>query len=97
MMNLFTSQVWLLLFDISCSFLILSWMLYSYLLSPQFSNLWFMHADRMLMSVQGVILMGAYFFVSWDQSLIPIRMVEPMDYTPAPTDTLGHDVKIEVL
>jgi len=40
---------------------------------------------------------GDIYFVSWDQSLIPIRMVEPMDYTPAPTETLGHDVKIEVL
>jgi len=45
----------------------------------------------------GSDLDGDIYFVSWDQSLIPIRMVAPTDYTPAPTDTLGHDVKIEVL
>ncbi|CAO2040760.1 unnamed protein product [Urochloa humidicola] len=43
----------------------------------------------------GSDLDGDIYFVSWDQSLIPIRMVAPMDYTPAPVDTLDHDVKIE--
>ena len=45
----------------------------------------------------GSALDGDIYFVSWDQPLIPIRMVAPMDYTPAPSDTLDHKVKIEVL
>ncbi|KAF8775933.1 hypothetical protein HU200_004068 [Digitaria exilis] len=43
----------------------------------------------------GSDLDGDIYFVSWDQSLIPIRTLPPMDYTPAPTDTLDHDVKID--
>ncbi|CAL5054478.1 unnamed protein product [Urochloa decumbens] len=43
----------------------------------------------------GSDLDGDIYFVSWDQSLIPTRMVEPMDYTPAPAETLDHDVTIE--
>ncbi|CAN6280057.1 unnamed protein product [Urochloa humidicola] len=43
----------------------------------------------------GSDLDGDIYFVSWDQSLIPSRMVEPMDYTPAPAETLDHDVTIE--
>ena len=45
----------------------------------------------------GSDLDGDIYFVSWDQPLIPFRMVAPMDYTPAPSDTLDHKVKIEVL
>lgn len=44
----------------------------------------------------GSDLDGDIYFVSWDQSLIPTRMVPPMDYTPAPTEKLGHNVTIEV-
>lgn len=43
----------------------------------------------------GSDLDGDIYFVSWDPSLIPPRMVAPMDYTPAPTETLDHDVTIE--
>uniref|UniRef100_A0A0A9DRF2 RNA-dependent RNA polymerase n=1 Tax=Arundo donax TaxID=35708 RepID=A0A0A9DRF2_ARUDO len=43
----------------------------------------------------GSDLDGDIYFVSWDQSLIPTHMVEPMDYTPAPTEILDHDVTIE--
>ncbi|KAG2661375.1 hypothetical protein PVAP13_1KG502600 [Panicum virgatum] len=43
----------------------------------------------------GSDLDGDIYFVSWDQSLIPRRMVDPMDYTPAPAETLDHDVTIE--
>ncbi|KAF8729529.1 hypothetical protein HU200_017470 [Digitaria exilis] len=43
----------------------------------------------------GSDLDGDIYFVSWDRSLIPSRMVEPMDYTPAPAETLDHDVTIE--
>ncbi|GJM86772.1 hypothetical protein PR202_ga02662 [Eleusine coracana subsp. coracana] len=43
----------------------------------------------------GSDLDGDIYFVCWDQSLIPSRMVEPMDYSPAPTETLDHDVTIE--
>ncbi|KQK02024.1 hypothetical protein BRADI_3g59910v3 [Brachypodium distachyon] len=43
----------------------------------------------------GSDLDGDIYFVSWDPDLIPTRMVTPMDYTPAPTETLDHDVMIE--
>ncbi|KAL6911456.1 hypothetical protein ACP4OV_000261 [Aristida adscensionis] len=45
----------------------------------------------------GSDLDGDIYFVSWDQSLIPTRtrMVAPMDYSPAPTEILDHDVTIE--
>jgi RNA-dependent RNA polymerase len=45
----------------------------------------------------GSDLDGDIYFVSWDQSLIPCRMRDPMDYTPAPAETLDHDVTIEVV
>jgi hypothetical protein len=44
----------------------------------------------------GSDLDGDIYFVSWDPDLIPTRMVAPMDYTPAPTETLDHDVVMEV-
>jgi hypothetical protein len=44
----------------------------------------------------GSDLDGDIFFVSWDPDLIPTRMVAPMDYTPALTETLDHDVMMEV-
>uniref|UniRef100_A0ACD5ZLB8 Uncharacterized protein n=1 Tax=Avena sativa TaxID=4498 RepID=A0ACD5ZLB8_AVESA len=43
----------------------------------------------------GSDLDGDIYFVSWDPDLLPTRMVEPMDYTPAPTETLDHDVMLE--
>jgi hypothetical protein len=45
----------------------------------------------------GSDLDGDIYFVAWDPDLIPTRMVAPMDYTPALTETLDHDVMIEVL
>ncbi|KAJ8466596.1 hypothetical protein OPV22_029148 [Ensete ventricosum] len=38
---------------------------------------------------------GDIYFVSWDSELIPPRVVAPMEYTPAPTNELDHDVTIE--
>nr|TKW41465.1 hypothetical protein SEVIR_1G318000v2 [Setaria viridis] len=43
----------------------------------------------------GSDLDGDIYFVSWDQTLIPSRMVEPMDYTQQPAETLDHDVTIK--
>ncbi|KAK9106550.1 hypothetical protein Syun_022561 [Stephania yunnanensis] len=43
----------------------------------------------------GSDLDGDVYFVSWDPELIPPRQIEPMDYTPAPTVVMDHDVKIE--
>ncbi|GJN27248.1 hypothetical protein PR202_gb15253 [Eleusine coracana subsp. coracana] len=43
----------------------------------------------------GSDLDGDIYFVSWDQSLIPTRRVAPMDYSPAPTETLYHNVTIQ--
>ncbi|KAK4384129.1 RNA-dependent RNA polymerase 1 [Sesamum angolense] len=38
---------------------------------------------------------GDIYFVCWDSDLIPPRQVSPMDYDPAPTTGLDHDVTIE--
>ncbi|XP_020089657.1 probable RNA-dependent RNA polymerase 1 isoform X1 [Ananas comosus] len=43
----------------------------------------------------GSDLDGDTYFVCWDPTLIPSQVVPPMDYTPAPTETLDHDVTIE--
>ncbi|KAJ9554107.1 hypothetical protein OSB04_018152 [Centaurea solstitialis] len=43
----------------------------------------------------GSDLDGDIYFVCWDPDLIPPRQIEPMDYTPAPTMQLDHDVTIE--
>uniref|UniRef100_A0ACD5YGG1 Uncharacterized protein n=1 Tax=Avena sativa TaxID=4498 RepID=A0ACD5YGG1_AVESA len=43
----------------------------------------------------GSDLDGDIYFVSWDPDLIPTCMVAPMDYTPAPTEILDHDVEME--
>ncbi|KAK1288302.1 RNA-dependent RNA polymerase 1 [Acorus calamus] len=43
----------------------------------------------------GSDLDGDIYFVSWDPALIPSRQVPPMEYDPAPTITLDHDVSIE--
>ncbi|KAL8218557.1 hypothetical protein R6Q57_021930 [Mikania cordata] len=43
----------------------------------------------------GSDLDGDIYFVCWDLDLIPRRQFEPMDYTPAPTMQLDHDVTIE--
>ncbi|KAL0386113.1 UNVERIFIED_CONTAM: RNA-dependent RNA polymerase 1 [Sesamum radiatum] len=43
----------------------------------------------------GSDLDGDIYFVCWDPDLIPPRQVPPMDYDPAPTTGLDHDVTIE--
>nr|CAA09697.1 RNA-directed RNA polymerase [Nicotiana tabacum] len=43
----------------------------------------------------GSDLDGDIYFVCWDPDLIPPRQVQSMDYTPAPTTQLDHDVTIE--
>ncbi|KAK1265765.1 RNA-dependent RNA polymerase 1 [Acorus gramineus] len=43
----------------------------------------------------GSDLDGDIYFVSWDPALIPPRQVPPMEYDPAPTIILDHDVSIE--
>lgn len=43
----------------------------------------------------GSDLDGDIYFVTWDPAFVPPREVPPMDYTPAPTETLDHDVTIE--
>ncbi|KAG5539162.1 hypothetical protein RHGRI_019651 [Rhododendron griersonianum] len=44
----------------------------------------------------GSDLDGDVYFVCWDQDLIPPKQIPPMDYTPAPTKLLDHDVSMEV-
>ncbi|XP_061989253.1 probable RNA-dependent RNA polymerase 1 [Rosa rugosa] len=43
----------------------------------------------------GSDLDGDDYFVSWDGDLIPPRQTEPMNYTPAPTVELDHNVTME--
>ncbi|KAK8522761.1 hypothetical protein V6N13_115715 [Hibiscus sabdariffa] len=43
----------------------------------------------------GSDLDGDIYFVCWDPDLIPPRQIEPMDYSPAPSATLDHEVTIE--
>ncbi|KAL5553270.1 hypothetical protein UlMin_040671 [Ulmus minor] len=43
----------------------------------------------------GSDLDGDIYFVCWHPELIPPRQEEPMDYTPAPSTQLDHDVTIE--
>ncbi|XP_043696161.1 probable RNA-dependent RNA polymerase 1 [Telopea speciosissima] len=43
----------------------------------------------------GSDLDGDLYFVSWDPALIPPRQIEPMEYDPAATITLDHDVTME--
>ncbi|GMP93116.1 hypothetical protein CsSME_00043083 [Camellia sinensis var. sinensis] len=43
----------------------------------------------------GSDLDGDIYFVCWDPDLIPPQQVKPMDYTPAPSMLLDHDVTIE--
>ncbi|XWS22973.1 hypothetical protein CRYUN_Cryun29cG0081500 [Craigia yunnanensis] len=43
----------------------------------------------------GSDLDGDIYFVSWDPELIPSKQIHPMDYSPAPTKTLDHEVTIE--
>ena len=45
----------------------------------------------------GSDLDGDIYFVCWDPDLIPPRQIPPMDYTPAQTIQLDHDVMMEVL
>ncbi|KAJ8648443.1 hypothetical protein MRB53_001466 [Persea americana] len=43
----------------------------------------------------GSDLDGDLYIVSWDPLLLPPRQIPPMEYMPAPTTTLDHDVQIE--
>ncbi|KAJ8568981.1 hypothetical protein K7X08_037196 [Anisodus acutangulus] len=43
----------------------------------------------------GSDLDGDIYFVCWDQDLIPPRQIQAMDYSPAPSVELDHDVTIE--
>ncbi|CAI9096788.1 OLC1v1033001C2 [Oldenlandia corymbosa var. corymbosa] len=43
----------------------------------------------------GSDLDGDIYFVCWDRDLIPPREEPPMDYTPAPTVELDHEVTME--
>ncbi|XP_043696159.1 probable RNA-dependent RNA polymerase 1 [Telopea speciosissima] len=43
----------------------------------------------------GSDLDGDIYFVSWDPALILSRQIQPMEYVPAPTLFLDHDVTIE--
>ncbi|KAI3883153.1 hypothetical protein MKW92_030412 [Papaver armeniacum] len=43
----------------------------------------------------GSDLDGDVYFVCWDQELIPLRQVEPMDYDASPAIELDHNVQIE--
>ncbi|KAB2624281.1 RNA-dependent RNA polymerase 1 [Pyrus ussuriensis x Pyrus communis] len=43
----------------------------------------------------GSDLDGDIYYVCWDKELIPRKQIKPMDYTPAPTIELDHDVTIE--
>ncbi|GFZ18528.1 RNA-dependent RNA polymerase 1 [Actinidia rufa] len=43
----------------------------------------------------GSDLDGDVYFVCWDPDLVPPQKILPMDYTPAPTMQLDHDVTIE--
>ncbi|KAM7488843.1 hypothetical protein LguiB_026327 [Lonicera macranthoides] len=43
----------------------------------------------------GSDLDGDIYFVCWDPDLIPSLQDQPMDYTPAPSMVLDHDVTIE--
>nr|KJB79013.1 hypothetical protein B456_013G029000 [Gossypium raimondii] len=43
----------------------------------------------------GSDLDGDIYFVCWDPELIPYKQMDPMDYSPAPTTILDHEVTIE--
>ncbi|KAK4479818.1 hypothetical protein RD792_015357 [Penstemon davidsonii] len=43
----------------------------------------------------GSDLDGDIYFVCWDTDLIPPNQTQPMDYNPAPSTQLDHDVTIE--
>uniref|UniRef100_A0A7N2L809 RNA-dependent RNA polymerase n=1 Tax=Quercus lobata TaxID=97700 RepID=A0A7N2L809_QUELO len=45
----------------------------------------------------GSDLDGDIYFVCWDPELLPPRQIQPMDYSPAQSLQLDHDVTIEVL
>jgi RNA-dependent RNA polymerase len=44
----------------------------------------------------GSDLGGDIYFVCWDPELLPPRQIEPMDYNPAQSQQVDHDVTIEV-
>ncbi|XP_062113341.1 RNA-dependent RNA polymerase 1-like [Humulus lupulus] len=43
----------------------------------------------------GSDLDGDIYYVCWDPDLVPKKQIEPMDYTPAPSKLLDHDVTVE--
>ncbi|GLT96775.1 hypothetical protein SLE2022_143750 [Rubroshorea leprosula] len=43
----------------------------------------------------GSDLDGDIYFVCWDPEMIPRHLIDPMDYSPARTQLLDHDVTIE--
>lgn len=43
----------------------------------------------------GSDLDGDIYFVCWDKELIPPGMIDPMDYSPVPSQVLDHDVTIQ--
>lgn len=43
----------------------------------------------------GSDLDGDIYFVCWDPEMVPPQEISPMDYTPAPSTSLDHDVTIE--
>ncbi|GLT27746.1 hypothetical protein SLA2020_027210 [Shorea laevis] len=43
----------------------------------------------------GSDLDGDIYFVCWDPEMIPRHLIDPMDYSPAQTQKLDHDVTIE--
>ncbi|TYH90144.1 hypothetical protein ES332_A13G029600v1 [Gossypium tomentosum] len=43
----------------------------------------------------GSDLDGDVYFVCWDPELIPYKQIDPMDYSPASTTKLDHEVTIE--
>ncbi|MBA0873900.1 hypothetical protein Goshw_008838, partial [Gossypium schwendimanii] len=45
----------------------------------------------------GSDLDGDIYFVCWDPELIPYKQIDPMDYSPAQTTELDHEVTIEEL
>ena len=44
----------------------------------------------------GSDLDGDIYFVCWDPELLPPQQIQPMDYSPAQSLQLDHDVTIEV-
>nr|ABI34378.1 RNA-directed RNA polymerase, putative [Solanum tuberosum] len=66
----------------------------AYTLPSSDSTLWYLtgpHPNE----CSGSDLDGDIYFVCWDPDMIPPRQVQPMEYPPAPSIQLDHDVTIE--